>query len=257
MLSIIDLLRQITYYLPSAILIILKFPLIIVLGVYFSLTILFNTVISVYYYQKLKRTETLQSKDYDLLPTAIKLSLINIIPLLAANIDKILLPLFLSFEELAIFGVALIIPQNLFSLTRKLNYHLFFKKAGAIKKEKLKEKLIKNSIWILLGIIVSTGTLWFITPFAIKILFTETYLLSVPYAQFLILFIGLTFISELFKIHYEAGRKIKNLLVFETIPYMFQIVLSVILIPVIGVWGAAIAKSIIYPLRILVFFFHK
>jgi O-antigen/teichoic acid export membrane protein len=165
----------------------------------------------------------------------------QLIPLAAGNIDKIILPYFMGFKELAVYVVAVSIPQlNKFVISPiapiilpKLSAHKNIKKLYAFLMKKLPLMIGVSVIINVIGIIL--------TPIAVRLLFTGTYSDAIFFAQ--LSFLGFFFIipESIFYNFLVAKKKTRSLYKLNMAPDIIKIVLMLIMIPLWGVIGAIIA----------------
>jgi O-antigen/teichoic acid export membrane protein len=183
-------------------------------------------------------------KDRHLAKYAWHLTFMQVIPLAAGNLDKIILPFFLGFKELAIYVVAVSIPQlNKFIISPiapiilpKLSAHKNIKKLYSFLMRKLP---IFAGVSVLINV---AGIL--VTPLAIRLLFTGAYSESVFYAQLSFLAFFFIIPENIFYNFLVAKKKTKSLYKLNTVPDMLKIVLMIVLIPLWGIIGAIVSFTV-------------
>jgi len=168
-------------------------------------------------------------------------SFIGVIGLIAGQIDKILLWLFLGATPLAVYAFALAPVDQFKKISRTiqaLSFPKFVQQEPEIIKKTLPLKLVKYLL-ILIPIVILYVLL---VPWLFKIFF-PAYLESIKYSQLyalVILFYPLRLISEVLYAH----AKKKELYITSTINPIFKILLLLILVPIYGINGAILALLI-------------
>jgi O-antigen/teichoic acid export membrane protein len=170
-----------------------------------------------------------------------QLSLISALPKVSTHIDKFILTYFLGLETLAIYAVALVIPQNLRSVLRT-SLQVVMPKFVQVTEKDLKIKFFKISLYLLCSFSLFLIIIWFLIPPTILIVLGEKYAESVFYAQ--ILFLGFIFIpfSEFLKSFLQAKKKTKSVLFYSLFNPGTKILLFLVLIPFFGIWGAIVTR---------------
>ena len=191
-------------------------------------------------YKQIKKVKG-EKQDKDVIPYGKKLTLINIIPLVSGQIDKIMLPYFLGLEGLAIYSVALLVPEGIKNSLKSFIGIAFPRLTKVETKTGL--KLIRKNLFPVLVILISYIILgWFLLPYFIKYLIGGIYLESISYAQILLLYIPFALFSLLFCNFLLAKKKNKQIFYYNLLSSSLRIILFVVLIPLFGVWGAVIGK---------------
>jgi len=240
-LTTIVMTEKIIYYSTTILMIITHQSLLAVLTVYFGTQLAYNTYFAYHYHRLINRTENVHLVDKELVKAGFKFTLLDILVVGASQIDKILLPIVLSLNHLAIYGIALIIPQNLLNLTEKLSVMLLFKKTHSQTPLAIRRKIIQNAPYLLVAFLIAGALLWFLVPVVLELLF-PAYIDSIPYAQVLSVAVLLIFFTQIVKKYMESHRNSRAMFMIESMGYGWQLVGYLILIPLFGLWGAVVAK---------------
>lgn len=163
------------------------------------------------------------------------LTVLDISSVIYSSLAPIIIGLLLSIDQVAIYSVAFQIVSVFILLTSAISEiflpRLFRSKNEFVIKEVIIIFIISFSIPIILG---------FVIEIPILIIFTEKYASAVPYCQlflFVIPFKILTFFLGTFLIKHNMNREINVSKVFTIIG---TILLQIILIPILGIYGAII-----------------
>lgn len=181
------------------------------------------------------------------------LSFMNILPLIAQQLDKILLWHFLGPVQLAIYSFAIAIPNQIKSLFKNLQT-LILPKFSERSREEIKTALFNKILKLGMLLIFITILYILFAPFIYKILFPE-YLESILYSQIFAISIIATTLAILPTTFLQAKLAQKELYQFYTIGAIFQIAALFILIYQLGLIGAVIAKIISEFFNLICLFF--
>lgn len=214
--------------------------LLIILTAYFGLSALLNA----WYFLKSLNFVSREGSEIKWKSESYEYTLLNFTSRSFSNIDRILMGLFLPFSQVAIYNIAMKVTDALFKFVKSSIEALL---PGFFKEEYNFSKFY--GIFLLLFLIPIT--LYPLVEYPIIFLFTEKYVDSVYFAQlylFAVPFYFLAYVSTqgLVKEHLsrEANKaRISSIIVF--------IILSLVLIPDLGILGGVIASLIYYPIQIL------
>lgn len=179
------------------------------------------------------------------------LSLMGIIGLVASQIDKILVFHFVGAAQLAIYSIAIAMPEQIKGFLKNISY-LALPKFSEKKPEEIKKTLYKKirRFYIILFFIVITY--WLLAPVLFKIFFPQ-YLESIFYSQlfaFALLNIPIVFLCAPFL----QSQALKNKLYkIKSIGSIVQISLILILTYFYGLLGLIIAR-ILFRYLLAVFY---
>lgn len=169
------------------------------------------------------------------------LSLMNILSLIAGQLDKILMWHFLGPVQLAVYSFATI-PINQIQTFLKPIATLAFPKISlqdiSETKKTLPLKILKFSAILLLIIIFYI----FLSPYFFKLFFND-YMDSIKYSWLFALTL-LFFPMRMLSYPFYAQAKEKSLYAISIIEPMLKIILLLFLLPLFGIWGAVFSLLI-------------
>ena len=182
---------------------------IIIILVYYFISALTNCVNFARFktkYSLKKRTDT-KSVRYGW-----HLTWMTIIPKALVQIDKILIPAFLGIEALAVYVIAIIIPDMIENFMG-LMHMVSFKKLVFLKKKQILPKLMKW--WVLVFFVVVVGVTVLLMPFAITLLYGADYQSSIRLGQMYALMLPAIFLWKFSNNWRVAHRKTKAFFYFS------------------------------------------
>lgn len=194
------------------------------------------TVISFFLFT-LKKYKPKKDTDTKTVSFGRHLSFMNILTKLSTTLESILVFHYLGAVQLAVYSFALSPVKQIGSLSGLLS-DLALPKLSARPLEELKQSIWRKTLVLFTGLAVIVTVYIILAPYLFKFLFPQ-YMESVAYSQILILTLLLpgTLIGGTFVAH----AKKKQLYIQRiTIP-LLKIILLFVLLPIYGVWGAAIA----------------
>ncbi len=183
------------------------------------------------------------------------LTLLNFIPKIANNLDKVILFQFLGATQLAIFAIASAIPRQMKNLPKDIQSIILPK----ISQRSLEE--INNTIafrsFILFLIGLSISATYILTAPAIFNTFLPLYAESVIYTQIFSLILLAT-PNMLYKTVFLSQHIKRPLYLSNTIVPISKITILLLLLPSYGLWAAifAVLTSLIIEFLILASWFH-
>ena len=187
----------------------------------------------------IKKYKPNQNNEEEAFEYGKKLSLSNVLPMVALNIDNIIIFHSLGSPNLAIYIIPSHIPERISGLLRPISVIAlpkFSEKKPSEVKSSVFAKLWKLSALALLGWLFY----FFLSPFLFKIFFPQ-YTQSVTYSQiYAIVFIFSTF-SSLLSTALSSIRS-KALFKFNIINPLFNVAIIFIMVYFFGLWGAIIGK---------------
>jgi O-antigen/teichoic acid export membrane protein len=176
-------------------------------------------------------------KDKITIPLGKHLTLIQVISLIASNLDKVIIWQFLGPIEAASYYFA----QTAISKIRPLTGmgYLALPKLSQRNIKKIKKGLLQKFFKSFLFFIPFTSAVILLMPFGFKLFFPQ-YSRAIPYTQILFLSILLQPIN-LIKVAFTANNKTKEIYTYNISGNILRIVLFIVLIPLFGIWGAIIS----------------
>ncbi len=170
----------------------------------------------------------------------IQLSIFDVLPLIILYFDKLMLPLFLGVESLAIYAVALILPDLLITIIRS-SQSLFFPKLVNIGQKDFMKKI--QSRWYLF--FIPAIAVIILSQIVIEPFFTilyPAYMESIPFARLLVFMLIANLFNVVMLNNLEAKKALTELL---SIKFVYPIIQSITIflgVLIYGVWGIIIAK---------------
>ena len=225
---------------------------------YVIMAFLFGQILpNLFFLQKTKKEFAGDEEAIDprILKYAKHLTIMALIGFVALQLDKILVWKFMGAEELAIFYIAYIIPQEAERFLRIIPT-LAFPKFAKTDPEKIKKTLIPKIIKYGLFIIVAIVIYILISPFIFELIFPK-YIDSIGYSRILMIsLIAMAFAP--IQTYLTTLKATKSLYFLNTFFPGARIVISIPLIIFWGLWGAVIAVVISSFVRIgiLLFLFN-
>lgn len=192
------------------------------------------------YKMTLKNYRPDESKeDPELFEHAKKLTLMGVIGIIASQIDKVLVFHYLGAQNLAIYTVATVIPDQIRNLLRNAGV-LALPKFAAQSIEAINKSLFHKTL--LFSTVVAGSVIGYIllAPFFYKYVMPQ-YLDALHYSQIFALAL-LASVSIIPSSILQAKRENKSLTTLTTVDALSLCLFSLILIPFYGIWGAIIAK---------------
>ncbi len=167
------------------------------------------------------------------------LSLMGIIGMVAGQIDKILVFHFLGAGQLAIYSIAIAMPEQIKGIFKNLS-KLIFPKMVLISNKDIKKRYKKLYLQLFILILIIIIIYILSAPYIFKLLFPK-YLLSILYSQ--------VFILALFNLvtipannYLSAKKRIKKQYLNNILSGLIKIILTCIATPFFGIWGIIFAK---------------
>jgi len=204
-------------------------------------------------------SRNMQNKDIDkeAIPFGRHLTVTEIPGIIAEHYDKLIIALFLSFPEVAVYSVALVF-SNLLNPLRSVIPSLIFPKLSQMDRDTAYAEVKKRWPFVTLGFAIVCGILILLCPYVIPLLYSQKYVSSISYAQLLLISIILTaplpiFNKALFLSQKELG-KLYKVRIFHAV---VEITLMTALTWTMGILGAVIAKMLtrfflfLYELRLI------
>ncbi|MEX0910001.1 MAG: oligosaccharide flippase family protein [Candidatus Paceibacterota bacterium] len=223
-------------------------PVLLVLTYFVSNTIAVGSI-----YLKVRRA---YHGDEPLEKTALQygkhISAIQILGMIAGNIDKILVFHYLGAAQLAIYAFALLLPRHLRSFHQILN-PLVFRKVSTMSIPALKRAMPHKAKLVFIGSIIIASAYIVTAPFIYGLLFPQ-YTDAVLFSQ--VLALGILFSpAALYKPVFGAHLKTRQSYAMQTIVPMIRITSFALLIPFFGLWGAIAALLVTQAVNFFLSFF--
>ena len=165
--------------------------------------------------------------------------------------DKFLILHFLGEEATGIYSVANRIPSLLILFTIVFNQAW---QITAIKKYKNTSRKYFSEVFQQYGTLLFTACSFiiFLSPFLAKILFQNEYFIAWKFVPFLLVAMVAGALANYYDALIISSKKTKNIFYATSIAAIFNITLNIILIPIVGIMGAAISTMISYIIIFLI-----
>ena len=213
--------------------------------------ILSDIIVGNFFNLKSKKFLTNKEVDSDSINYGIKLSAIGVIGIIAQNIDKIILPILLGYQELAIYAIALIVPEQIKNLIKNIGPLTLPKFANTEISPELKQKIIIYSFKMMILIIPIIIIYWFSAEWIFRLIYPQ-YLEAVAYSK--IFSLSLLVVPSLLITSLFQGNKKSQLLLKDNIfSSVIQIISVILLVYIFGLWGLITARLIT---RVLTFLYN-
>lgn len=170
----------------------------------------------------------------------IKLSAINLMGAIAQNIDKVILPILLSYQDLAVYSIALVIPEQIKNLFKNILPLTMPKFASTNINYESKQKIFSYILKIAVLIIPLIIIYWYLAEFIFKLIYPQ-YAESVAYSKIFSLSL-LTIPTILIDSLFYAKKKTKIIFKNNFINSISQIIITILLTYYYGLWGLIIAR---------------
>lgn len=220
----------------------------VLLGAYFvgSSALMFflyglsNVISNLFFHRRVKNMITAEKSEEDVIRYGIFMTAVNVIPVISGHIDKLLIAYLAGIQNLAIYAVALMIPNALKDLIKSV-MNVVIPKIVERGQEYSKLK-IKSAYWLVffIGTVFSVGVIFLIPP-AMNIIFPDSYGNAVIISQIISAsFMPLPLVLLLQ--HYQISHKLKKEVTdFSVYTHLVKIILIIALVLMYGLVGAAIA----------------
>ncbi len=180
----------------------------------------------------------LKNKDFekDSITYGKKLSLVSIIEIVASQIDKILFPIFLGFEELAIYSIALAAPEQAKSFLRSISSNLLPRFSSNTHNEELKKKIKSYFFKSMIPLSVIIIIYIILAPLLFHLFFPK-YTEAIRYSQIFSISL-ITFPTILFYTYFNSRKKSREIFKINLNFSVIKILALIILLPTLGIYGA-------------------
>jgi O-antigen/teichoic acid export membrane protein len=238
--------------------------LITILVIYFSRNLMLILIANLfsfsllrcYFFKLTLKSMTNQSNDKETISFGKHLTVQNILGMITAWGDKIIIGTLLSFPELAVYSIA----KSFSTFVRSLMAPIVGLSLPKLSKMEEKEAYLavkKKFLHLVLLTVVVCGSAIAICPYILTFLYSQKYVDSVLYAQLLLvaLILGIP-ISIFNKALFPSQREIGKLYKIRIFHPAIMIMLFIILTPIYGLLGAVLARlianlfGVIYSMRL-------
>jgi O-antigen/teichoic acid export membrane protein len=208
--------------------------------------LLSHAVLNLVVFSRISREIRGEPDQYDngLINYGKHLTATGILVKIAKSLDHLLIVYFLGFQEVAVFAIAQVVPSAVKGSFKQLS-SLTLPKFTATKPADMYKKLRLKLLQLLAIGGVTTGALMLVLPFLIPAVYSAKYAHSVLPAEILAISVLLSPLRNVLISALTSHRRIKELYYLRSVIPLFRIALLALLIPILGVTGAAL--SILLP----------
>ena len=168
------------------------------------------------------------------------LSLMNVIGTVATQIDKVLVFHYLGATQLAIYAIAIAVPEQIKGILKNVS-SLALPKFAEKKPEEITKTLYKKMLQMFVLLLLIVISYWFLAPFIFNLFFPK-YLNSVFYSRIFSISLLLIAFINLPNTYLRSQSKIKVLYKLNFLSSLLQILLLFIFIYLFGLWGVIFAR---------------
>ncbi|MFA7209288.1 MAG: oligosaccharide flippase family protein [Parcubacteria group bacterium] len=197
------------------------------------------------YFKSLKYIEN-EKKDKDTLKYGWFLTKIGILNIIANNIDKIMVGVFLSQSQLAIYSIGIMVSKQIQNITKSL--------LGITVPKQIKQGHVSKNNYLKVFLIacVISVSIWVSAPLLMDVLFSDRYAESIYLTRLSSLFYPVFVISILYKNKFIFNRNEKIIKIESVVAPLIKITLIFALLPFFGVAGLAFLFGFQYIISIIV-----
>jgi len=164
--------------------------------------------------------------------------------------DNLVLRLYRPMNDIGMYNLAYQVFKGLITLTGVLaTYFLPFISEHAGNPKKLRDYLHRKRLRILIPGAVAIASLFFLLPVALRVIYGNTYEDSIVVIQILLLGLVLALYNTLYKPVLHALKKYRFLQALNINQVLLNLALDFLLVPRMGIAGAAVATSLSYLFR--------
>ena len=199
------------------------------------------TALKGYFFRTTSREAASHKSDPSAITFGNRMTIAYIPAMVRDQYDKIIIALFLSFTDLAIYSIALAFSEILSPL-RSIIASLVFPKLSQMNREQAYSEVRKRWPLVIAGFAVIGGVLIALCPYAIPLLYSQKYAASVLYAQLLIVSVVISALDLIIsKALFPSQRRVKDLYKLQISSSVMGIILVTVLVINYGLMGAVIA----------------
>lgn len=189
--------------------------------------------------------------DPDSIQYGINLSLIGIVGIIAQNIDKIILPIFLGYQELAVYAIALVAPEQIKGLLKNIGPLTLPKFAKTEINNEVKNKITSSIFKAMIPITGIIALYYFTAPWLYGLVY-PLYPDAIQYSRIFSLSL-IVAPSILINSFLQAHKQTKLILQDNIFYSIVQILTSVLFLYFWGLWGLIYSRVLS---RLLILFYE-
>lgn len=205
--------------------------------------ILSDAIIGGFFTYRASKKYLLNDKtDPDSIQYGMKLSLISIIGLIAQNIDKIILPILLGYQELAVYAIALVVPEQIKAWFNNFATLALPKFSENKPNKEIKQKIIQASFKTMFFVFLIIIFYWLSADWIFNLIYPK-YPEAILYSK--VISLSLLAIPSFLMNSFFKGNKRSDIILKENIFYSSLQIISVISFTYfLGLWGLILARTI-------------
>lgn len=181
-----------------------------------------------FFWRSLKYSEN-SEKDPETVKYGWFLTGVNVFSLIADNIDRIIVGVFLGPKALAVYFLGISVVKNVFDFSKT------FVSVLAPKIAVKNTVIFKKYLILFLTLLPVSAAIFFLLPVVVPLIFSEKYASSVGLAQIAIIFLPVVFVNLLYLSHFIYFVKNKKLIAWHTIS--LSLLKLIFIVPLMIFWG--------------------
>ena len=171
--------------------------------------------------------------------------------------DNLVLRYFVSMDEIGVYNLGYQFFKGLIIMaTVSGAYFLPFLSQNIDDGAKIRDYLWRKRPLIFVVVSIFIAVLFFLIPTVFNLIYGSTYYEAVVVLRILLVGVVFRLYSTFYYVLYSAAKQYKFFQILNVIQVFINILLNLVLVPIMGIRGAAVATVIAYFLNALVFEFH-
>lgn len=207
---------------------------------YFAVHVFFN----VYFHLRTLPLISNQREDPGWIRQGLAMTLLSFVSLAYNNVDKLIIGMFLSVEQLAGYAIAVALINKIRMAFKAFN-RVLFPRLARLDRETMRRRIKRRAPLAIVGLLLLTVLLYLVMPSLIHVLFSAKYNEAIFYSRLYLVTLPFAFFMTLFSHVFVSLKQERLLTKIQIISVIINLVLYIVLIPLLGVIGAIIS-SIIY-----------
>jgi len=164
--------------------------------------------------------------------------------------DNLVLRYFVSMEDIGIYNLGYQFFKGIITLTTVLGYYFLpFLSEHINNRETIRNYLWKKRPIIFILTTISLVILFFLVPYFFNLIYGSIYWRSANILRILLVGIVFRMHSTFYYVIYSAAKRYKFLQVLNVIQVLFNIMLNLLFVPMMGIAGAAAATVLAYSFK--------
>lgn len=189
--------------------------------------------------------------DGDAVEFGKKLNRSYAVPMLKAQLDRILISHSLGYTKTALYNVAYSLGDQV-SILGKIVGILVLPKTSLLSNEEIKKKLtLKNLTFIFFALLAISISIVAISPYLIVWLFGDDFREAIPYAQVILLFIPIKGLAQILRNVHESQKNVSIINFINNQLSLAEILLMLVGLFFFQVWGVIFAKILVDSVSVI------